>query len=225
MQFFLDTANLSDIRRWQAFSLVDGATTNPALLAREGNDPLEHLRQVAEIVQGPVSAQVTCDGPQEMIAQGRALAEVAPNIVVKIPANEAGFTAARTLTESGIRCNVTLTFQAAQAIPFARIPAAYVSLIVGRVEDFGLPSHEEIARTRELFDRLETPTQLLVASIRNPGHLCSAINGGADVVTVPPSTWSLVHQNPLSHQGLEDFSRAWTTLAPAKRESYERVGA
>jgi transaldolase len=224
MQFFLDTASLDDIRRWQTLGLVEGVTTNPALLAREGGDPLEQLRSVAELVRGPVSAQVTETEPQAMIRQGRALSELAPNIVVKVPATESGYGAAAELARVGVSCNITLTFQPAQAIPFARIPVAYVSLIIGRKDDFGLDSLEEITRARQMLDRLATPTRLLVASIRNPHHLCAAVTGGADVITVPPSTWKLVYENPLSVQGLEDFASAWSGLSPEVRAEYERLG-
>jgi transaldolase len=224
MRFFLDTADLDAIRRWRELGLVEGATTNPALLARAGVDPLERLRQVAELVPGPVSAQVTHEGARAMIAQGRALAAVAPNVVVKVPATVEGHRAAAALAAEGIDCNVTLAFHPAQLLPFARVPVAFVSLIVGRVEDFGLTLRDEIRRAREVLDRLESPTRLLVASLRNPTHVCDAIAGGADAVTVPPSTWELVLENPLTRQGQADFARAWSELAPEVRGEYERLG-
>lgn len=224
MQFFLDTASLDAIRRWQAFGLVDGCTTNPSLLAKEGGDPLRQLAEVAELVAGPVSAQVTCDDAAGMVRQGRALSEVAPNVVVKVPATQAGYAAARELTAARCRVNVTLAFQPAQALPFARIPVAYVSLIVGRVEDFGHSSLQEVQTARALFDRLGTPTKLLVASLRNPTQLNASIAGGADVVTVPPSTWDLVYQNPHTLQGERDFAAAWRSLPESARRSYEELG-
>ena len=225
MQFFLDTASIPAIETWKAYGLVDGLTTNPALLAKEGGDPLEQLKQVAEIVNGPVSAQVTRTDPAGMIAQGSALAEVAPNIVVKVPSTEAGLEAARELTGRGVDCNITLTFQPAQAIPFARIPVAYVSLIVGRVEDFGLNSLDEIGATRGVLDELESPTKLLVASLRNPTQLAAAVMAGPDVLTVPPSTWEGAFQNPLTLQGEKDFHAAWTRLPEAARGPYEALGS
>ena len=224
MQFFLDTASLDAIRRWQAFGLVEGATTNPALLAKEAGDPLEQLHEVAELVGGPVSAQVTHDTSAKMIAQGEALSAVAPNIVVKVPCTEEGHRAATKLTEKGVACNITLTFQAAQAIAFARIPVAYVSLIVGRVDDFGLSSIEEIRRARDVLDRIGTTTKLLVASLRNPQHVTAAVLGGPDVITVPPSTWELVYQNPLTMQGERDFFAAWEKLPAEARRAYEELG-
>jgi transaldolase len=224
MQFFIDTASLDAIRHWQTLGLVDGATTNPALLAKEGGDPLEQLRQVCELVGGPVSAQVTHTASAGMIAQGRALSQVAPNVVVKLPATEDGLLAARELTGEGIDCNITLTFQPAQAIPFLRIPVAYVSLIVGRVEDFGLTSLEAIHQTRAMFDEIGSPTKLLVASFRNPTQVAEAVMGSADVLTVPPSTWELIFQNPLTSQGAADFASAWSALPPEARASYEELG-
>ena len=224
MQFFIDTASLDDIRRWQPFGLVEGATTNPALLAKEGGDPLEQLRNVAEIVEGPVSAQVTAVEVPRMVSQGRALSEIAPNIVVKVPNTADGFLAARELTESGVSCNITLTFHPSQAIPFAKIDVAYVSLIIGRTEDFGLDTRDEIERARMLLDELCSETKLLVASIRNPHHLTEAALGGADVITVPPSTWDMVWQNPLSLGGLADFRNAWEKLPAEMRRSYESLG-
>ena len=225
MQFFLDTANLDAIRRWQAFGLVDGVTTNPALLAKEGGDPLQQLEAVCELVPGPVSAQVTAPDADTMIAQGRALAGVRENVVVKIPATGAGYRAAETLIDAGVACNITLCFQPAQVIPFARLGATYASLIVGRTEDFGLSSAEEVTRARALIDAVGSSTKLLVASIRNPTHLTEAVLGGAEVVTVPPTTWELVHQNPLSLQGQSDFANAWNGLDAEQRRTYERLGA
>jgi len=225
MQFFLDTANLDAIRRWQAVGLVDGVTTNPALLAKEGGDPLRQLEEVCELVPGPVSAQVTAAGTGGMIAQGRALARTAENVVVKIPATHAGYGAAAALIDEDVSVNVTLCFQPAQAIPFARLGATFISLIVGRTEDFGLSSREEIARARGLIDAVGSSSRLLVASLRNPGQLTAAVLGGAEVVTVPPNTWELVHQNPLSLQGQGDFASAWNALPAESRRTYEQLGA
>ena len=171
MQLFLDTASIDDIERLKPLGLVQGVTTNPALLAREGGSALQQLEAIAARVEGPVSAQVTQDGAKEMIAQGRALADVAPNVIVKVPAHAAGLEAARALSERGVDCNVTLAFDAAQAIPFATVPVAYVSLILGRVEDFGLPSGERVRSAARLLERIGSRTKLLVASLRTPAHL------------------------------------------------------
>ena len=224
LEFFLDTASLDEIRRWQAFGLVEGVTTNPALLAKEGGDPLDQLVRVADAVAGPVSAQVTSTEAAEMIPQGRALARLAPNIVVKVPATLEGYRAAEALTGDGIPCNITLAFDPAQGIPFARLGVAYLSLILGRVEDFGEQHATAVGQCRRMLDALGSPTRLLVASLRNPHHLEAAIGGGADVVTVPPATWTNVHANPLTLQGERDFHAAWKTLDATSRASYERLG-
>lgn len=224
MEFFLDTASLEDIKTWQPFGLVQGATTNPTLLSKEGRDPLQQLKAVASAVDGPVSAQVTFDAHDQMIPQGLALSRIAGNIVVKVPSNAEGFLAAKALVGEGVRCNITLTFDPAQAVPFCLLPVAYVSLIIGRVEDFGLRSLEYAQDLRELMNQLQTPTKLLSASIRNPHHLRAAILAGSDVVTVPPTTWANLYSHPLTAAGGEDFFRAWQTLPEGLRKAYEQLG-
>lgn len=224
LEFFLDTASLDEIRRWQAYGLVQGVTTNPALLAREGGDPLDQLVRVAHAVDGPVSAQVTSTRADAMVPQGRALARLAPNVVVKVPATLEGFRAAERLTADGIRCNITLAFDAAQGIPFARLGVAYLSLILGRVEDFGEQHAAAVANCRQMIDALGSTTRLLVASVRNPHHLQAALAGGADVITVPPATWANAHAHPLTLQGERDFLASWQTLDAAARARYEELG-
>lgn len=224
LQFFLDTASLDEIRRWQAFGLVQGVTTNPALLSKEGGNPLDQLVRVADAVDGPVSAQVTSTEADDMIRQGRALARLAPNVVVKVPATLEGFRAAQSLTGDGLRCNITLCFDPAQGIPFARLGVAYLSLILGRVEDFGEDHAAAVGRCRTMLDAIGSPTRLLVASLRNPNQLQAAFAGGADVVTVPPTTWANVHANPFTQQGERDFLASWRTLDANGRAAYEALG-
>jgi transaldolase len=224
MEFFLDTASLEDIKKWEPFGVVQGATTNPTLLSKEGRDPLAQLQAVAAAVQGPVSAQVTHDTHEKMVRQGRALSQVAKNIVVKLPCNAEGFLAAKELVAEGVRLNITLTFDPAQAVPFCKLPVTYVSLIIGRVEDFGLNSRGFARDLRDVLDKLKSPTKLLVASIRNPHHLREAILAGADVITVPPSTWSNLYSHPLTTTGEEDFFTAWRTLPEPMRKAYEQLG-
>ena len=224
MKLFLDTASLAEIERLAPLGLVDGVTTNPALLAREAGEPLDVLRAIASRVAGPVSAQVTHGDAKEMVAQGRGLAAIAPNVVVKLPADRAGLEAARALTADGIACNVTLCFEPAQLVAFARVPVAYVSLILGRTEDFGLGDEERVAAAARLLAALGSPTELLVASVRNPHHLRIAAMAGAHVATVPPSTWDLVLDHPLTGRGLEDFSRSWLALPAPQRAAYDALG-
>ncbi|MEB2344415.1 MAG: fructose-6-phosphate aldolase [Deltaproteobacteria bacterium] len=224
MKLFLDTASLAEIERLAPLGLVDGVTSNPALLAREPGEPLDVLRAIAARVAGPVSAQVTHGDAKEMVAQGRGLAALAPNVVVKLPADRAGLEAARTLGAEGIPCNVTLCFEPAQIVAFARVPVAYVSLILGRTEDFGLGDEQRVADAASLLARLGSPTELLVASVRNPGHLRLAALAGAHVATVPPATWDLVLDHPLTGRGLDDFARSWLTLPAPRRAAYDALG-
>jgi transaldolase len=225
MKLFLDTASLSEVERLAPLGLVDGVTTNPALLAREEGEPLEVLRALARRVQGPVSAQVTHGDAKEMVAQGRALAALAPNLVVKLPGNRAGLEAARALQAESIATNVTLLFEPAQLVAFARVPVTYLSLIHGRTEDFGLGAVERIATSARMLERLRSPSQLLVASVRNPEHLRAAVEGGAHVATVPPSTWDLVLDHPLTGRGLDDFARSWLAVPEPRRRSYDGAGS
>lgn len=221
MKFFLDTANLADIERWSEFGLVDGVTTNPTLLSREGCDPIEQLKKITEFVEGPVSAQVTCENSDDMVEQGRRLAGLADNIIVKIPATLTGLKAARALKEQGITLNITLTFDPAQAVPFLKINADYISLIIGRVEDFGLGAFGQTGQLSELVQRMGSTSKILVASLRNSHHLIEATNHGADVLTVPPATWNSIYQNPLTLSGEADFLAAWNNLPAELRKNYE----
>ena len=223
MKFFLDTASVDEIKKWQPYGLVHGATTNPTLLAKENNDPIEQLKKITLIVDGPVSAQITYDKHEKMIVQGKALAKLSDKIVVKIPATKEGFLAAKEFVKEGINCNVTLTFDPTQAILFCLLPTTYVSLIVGRVEDFGLQNINQISKLREMIDVIKSPTKLLAASIRNSHHLIAAILSKADIVTVPPSTWDNIYQNPQTLTGEKDFLNTWKTLPQSLREKYENL--
>lgn len=222
MKFFLDTASIDDIKRWTEVGVVQGVTTNPALLSKEGSDPLAQLKTIAGIVDGPVSAQVTFDAAGNMVTQGRALARIAENIIIKLPANLEGYRAAKQLVSEAIKCNITLVFDPAQAIPFCILPVTYVSLIIGRVEDFGLRSLDLARQLRDLIDTLRSSTQLLAASIRNSHHLIAAIRSGSDVITVPPSTWLNIFGNPLTLSGERDFFNAWKQLPEELVATYQR---
>jgi len=223
MKFFLDTASLVEIKKWQDYGLVQGATTNPTLLSKENNAPIDQLIKIASIIDGPVSAQVTYNTPEKMIIQGKALSRLSDNIVVKVPATKEGFLAARQFVRENINCNITLNFDPVQAIPFCLLPTSYVSLILGREEDFGLRNLNRVQQLREILNELKSSTKLLAASIRNPHHLIAAILGKADVITVPPSTWENIFQNPQTLIGEKDFFDAWKTLPESLREKYENL--
>ncbi len=221
MRYFLDTASIEDIEYWQQFGLVHGVTTNPAILSKETGKALDHVRTVANMVNGPVSAQVTYRTSNEMIEQGHRLAKIADNIVVKIPSTLEGYKAAKELKEMGIPLNITLNFDPTQTIPFLMLNADYVSLILGRLRDFYLDGSGNTSALEKLRNVMGSKTQILLASIRNSHELMESASSGADAVTVPPTTWKNVYTNPLVLQGENDFLSAWNTLSDDQRKEYE----
>ncbi len=223
MEFFLDTASIADIECYQKLGLVDGVTTNPALLSKEGGDPIEQIKRIVSIVSGPVSAEVTYTEPEKMIEHGRKLAGLAENIVIKVPASVAGLTAANQLKKDGIKMNVTLIFHASQAVPFIHLGVDYVSSFVGRVEDFGLDNRKLVSDVTQAIDMMDSPTKQIAASIRNPDYLIEAICSGAEVLTVPPSCWEKTYHNPLFMLGESEFLQSWKELPEAARSTYESL--
>lgn len=223
MELFLDTASIEDIKKWQEFGVVNGVTTNPTLLAKEGNDALSQLKEICKIVAGPVSAQVIYDSHKEMIHQAVKLSKVSENVVVKFPCTIEGFKAAKAAVESSIKCNITLTFDPSQAIPFALLPVTYISLIVGREEDFGLYNLQRLKQVHDILCNIRTKTKMLAASIRNTHHLVAAVQAEADVITIPPSTWNNILHNPQSISGELDFLNSWKNLPKELREAYEKI--
>ncbi|MBI3463394.1 MAG: fructose-6-phosphate aldolase [Planctomycetes bacterium] len=220
---FLDTAELNLIKHWDAYGLVHGVTTNPALLARVGGDPYSNVQAIAKYVHPrPVSAQVTTNDVERMVRHGRLLSRISDNIVVKLPCNQGGLEALRQLAAEDIRTNITLTFDPSLGALFALNGATYVSLILGRTDDFNLRSETLVERTRAIFRRLNSATKILAASIRNPVQLELAMAAGADVITVPPSTWDLAFSNPLTRTGLQDFFEAWSAVDVDVRRRYEQ---
>lgn len=222
MKFFLDTASLEEIEKWKPYGIVNGVTTNPSLLSKENCNALERLKQITAIVEGPVTAQVTSTSHEKMILQAKSLAKLANNILIKLPATSEGFLAAKELVKNQISCNITLTFDPAQAIQFCLLPVNYVSLILGRTEDFGIRDLNRVKQLRDIIDNLNSKTKLLSASIRNSQHLIAAILGHSDVITVPPNTWKNIYQNPLTLIGEKDFLDSWNSLPETLRETYEK---
>ena len=222
MKFFLDTASLEEIEKWKPYGIVNGVTTNPSLLSKENCNALERLKQITAIVEGPVTAQVTSTFHEKMILQAKSLAKLANNILIKLPATSEGFLAAKELVKNEISCNITLTFDPAQAIQFCLLPVNYVSLILGRTEDFGIRDLNRVKQLRDIIDNLNSKTKLLSASIRNSQHLIAAILGHSDVITVPPNTWKNIYQNPLTLIGEKDFLDSWKSLPETLRETYEK---
>jgi len=219
MKFFLDTASLKDISWAVQAGLIDGITTNPTLLSKQAGDldPRDVLKEICSIVEGPVSAEVVGTDTDGMLTEGRSLAKIADNIVVKIPMIEAGMVAVRRLASEGIRTNVTLCFSSVQCLVAAKAGATYVSPFIGRIDDVGQEGMDVIRETRQMFDNYAIATQILAASIRHPRHVAEAAMIGADVATLPPDVLKKLLQHPLTDRGLQQFLADWNKLKPAAR--------
>jgi len=219
MKFFLDTASLKDISWAVQAGLIDGITTNPTLLSKQAGDldPRDVLKEICSIVEGPVSAEVVGTDTDGMLTEGRSLAKIADNIVVKIPMLEAGMVAVRRLASEGIRTNVTLCFSSVQCLVAAKAGATYVSPFIGRIDDVGQEGMDVIRETRQMFDNYAIATQVLAASIRHPRHVAEAAMIGADVATLPPDVLKKLLQHPLTDRGLQQFLADWNKLKPAAR--------
>ncbi len=215
MKFFLDTADLSEIRWAARVGLIDGVTTNPSLLAKVAGDldPTDILREICSLVDGPISAEVIAVQADEMYDQGRTLAKVADNIVVKIPMIEDGLPAVRRLAQDGIKVNVTLCFSSMQCLIAAKAGATYVSPFLGRLDDVSHDGMDVVRETRVIFDNYGMETQLLAASIRNPRHVVEAALLGADVVTLPTDVLRKLLLHPLTDRGLDKFLNDWSKIA------------
>jgi transaldolase len=221
MKFFLDTASLKDISWAVQAGLIDGITTNPSLLSKQAGDldPRDVLKEICSIVEGPVSAEVVSVDTDGMLKEGHSLAQLADNIVVKIPMIEAGMIAVRRLASEGIRTNVTLCFSSVQCLVAAKAGATYVSPFIGRIDDVGQEGMDVIRETRQMFDNYSIATQILAASIRHPRHVVDAAMIGADVATLPPEVLRKLLQHPLTDRGLEQFLADWNKLKPAAKAS------
>jgi transaldolase len=210
MKFFIDTANLNEIREAAELGLIDGVTTNPSLIAKEGGvDFKQHIAAICEIVEGDVSAEVTSLDMEGMLSEGREYARIAPNVVVKCPLTRDGLKATRRLTDEGTKVNVTLCFSAAQAILAAKAGAAYISPFLGRLDDVGQNGLELLAEIVEIYSNYEWKTEVLAASIRHPIHVVEAARMGAHVATMPLKVIDQLLKHPLTDKGLEQFLADW----------------
>ena len=213
MKFFIDTAKLEEIREAHALGLVDGVTTNPSLCAKVGiktDKQFEDLiRQICELVQGPVSAEVTATDEAGMLAQGRHLAKIHEQVAVKIPMTADGLKATRILAEEGIKVNVTLIFQPLQAMLAAKAGAAFVSPFIGRLDDISQRGMECVEQIVTIFENYGFDTEIIVASIRNPVHVLDAALAGADISTVPFGVIMQLIKHPLTDAGLKKFLEDW----------------
>jgi transaldolase len=210
MKFFLDSANLDEIREGRALGLIDGVTTNPSLIAKEGSvDFKQHIAAICEIIKGDVSAEVTSLDMEGMLREGREYARIAPNVVIKCPLTRDGLKATRQLTSEGIKVNVTLCFSAAQAILAAKAGASYVSPFMGRLDDVGENGLAVLAEILGIYSNYEWETEVLASSVRHPIHVIEAARMGADVATMPFKVLDQLFNHPLTDKGLEQFLSDW----------------
>lgn len=210
MKFFLDTANLDEIRGAAAFGIADGVTTNPSLIAKEGNvDFKEHIAAICEIVSGPVSAECTSEDAEGMLREGREYSQIAPNVVVKCPLTREGLKATRLLNDEGIKVNVTLCFSAAQAILAAKAGASFISPFLGRLDDIGENGLLLLQDIIDVYRNYDWKTEVLAASIRHPIHAIEAARMGADIATMPFKVIDQMFNHPLTDKGQAQFLADW----------------
>ena len=209
MRFFVDTADIAAIRELHELGMVDGVTTNPSLILKSGRNIAEVTKEICEMVPGPVSAEVVANDAEGMIREGRHLAQIAPNVTVKVPLTWDGLRACKALTDEGHMVNVTLCFTAAQAILAAKAGATFISPFIGRLDDLGLDGMELIADIRRIYDNYGYETNLLAASVRSVSHIIECARIGADVITAPPSVIKAMASHVLTDKGLDQFNADW----------------
>lgn len=210
MKFFVDTADVAEIRELAATGLVDGVTTNPSLVMKSGRDFMEVIAEICEIVPGPVSAEVAATTMEGMLAEAAKLVPIAPNVTIKVPLTWDGLKATRRLSADGIKVNVTLCFTAAQALLAAKAGATFISPFVGRLDDIGLDGLDLISDICQIYAQYDSiHTEVLVASVRSPGHVIEAAKMGAHVATLPPAVLRQLALHPLTDKGLAAFLKDW----------------
>ena len=207
MRFFIDTANVDEIRQANDMGIICGVTTNPSLIAKEGRDFKEVIKEITSIVDGPISGEVkaTTTQAEDMVKEGREIAAIHPNMVVKIPMTPEGLKAVKILTAEGIKTNVTLVFSAGQALLAARAGATYVSPFLGRLDDISMPGIDLINDIMEIYQMHDIQTQIIAASVRNPIHVVDCAKAGADIATVPFKVLMQMTKHPLTDAGIEKF--------------------
>lgn len=212
MKFFIDTANIDDIRAANGLGILAGVTTNPSLVAKEGVSFHERLKEITKEVSGSVSAEVISEDAEGMIKEGKELAEIAPNITVKVPMTLEGLKAVKAFSDADIKTNVTLIFNANQALLAARAGASYVSPFLGRLDDIGQDGMTLVATIAEIFDRHGIETEIIAASIRHPLHVTDAALNGAHIATIPYKVLEQLVKHPLTDQGIEKFLADWNAI-------------
>ena len=216
MKLFVDTGSVKDIEALAAIGILDGVTTNPTLLAKEGGDYRQILKRICDIVKGPVSGEVVATDYAGMVREGRDIAGIDEHMIVKVPLTKDGVKACKTLSSEGVRVNVTLIFSAVQAWLAAKAGASYVSPFVGRLDDIGNTGMQIVREIVDMFDNADYSTEVLVASVRSPIHVIEAARMGADIVTVPPAVIEQCFKHPLTDVGLERFLKDWEKAQGAK---------
>ena len=216
MKLFVDTGSVKDIEALAAIGILDGVTTNPTLLAKEGGDYRQILKRICDIVKGPVSGEVVATDYAGMVREGRDIAGIDEHMIVKVPLTKDGVKACKTLSSEGVRVNVTLIFSAVQAWLAAKAGASYVSPFVGRLDDIGNSGMQIVREIVDMFDNADYSTEVLVASVRSPIHVIEAARMGADIVTVPPAVIEQCFKHPLTDVGLERFLKDWEKAQGAK---------
>ena len=216
MEFFLDTADVDEIREIAAWGILDGVTTNPSLIKKSGRDFREVVREIAGICSGPISAEVTAMDTEGMLAQARQLkSELPENVIIKIPCTPEGLAATKVLTDEGVHTNVTLIFSASQALMAAKAGATYVSPFIGRIDDTGHDGMNLIAEIMETWSKYDLSTKVLAASIRHPTHVLQCMQLGAHTATMPAKIFRQLMKHPLTDRGLEGFMRDWAEVEAA----------
>jgi transaldolase len=209
MQFFVDTAEIADIKKLHEMGLLDGVTTNPSLVAKSGRDFKEVIKEICAVVPGPVSAEVTSTDFDTMMQEAHVLAKLAEIVVVKVPLTVDGLKACKKLSSEGTKVNVTLCFSPNQALLAAKCGATYISPFIGRLDDINLDGVELIEQIRQIYDNYAFSTQILAASIRSPNHVTEVAMAGADVATIPPAVIYKLFDHPLTKSGLDPFVKDW----------------
>lgn len=209
MKIFIDTANIKAIKKFSEMGIIDGVTTNPTLIAKEGMRFNDLINEIVKIVNGPISVEAVSLNAEEMIREARQLSKISPNIVVKMPMIAEGLTAVKTLNHDGIKINMTLVFSANQALLAAKAGATYVSPFIGRLDDRGHVGMDVVREILQIFKNYNFETEVIVASIRNPIHIIEAAKAGANVATVPPDVLEKMVKHPLTEEGLQRFLEDW----------------
>jgi transaldolase len=212
MKFFLDTANLDELKKGAAWGVVDGVTTNPSLIAKEGRPMAEQIRMICDVVDGDISAEVVATETKEMLREGHELARIHKNVVVKCPLTRDGIRTTKALSQEGIRVNVTLCFSAGQALLAAKAGAYIISPFVGRLDDIGWTGMDLIRSIKTIYKNFAYPTQVLAASMRSPTHVIDAAMAGAEIATLPFKVLDMLFNHPLTDKGLEQFLKDYNKV-------------